>query len=263
MLTTLTMNCFGVPALGTVQRLRALGASLNALDADVITLQEVQAHAFRRLLIKSCTAYPYREYAPFVHAPKGGLLTLSRHPLTEWRFVLYRERGLWYTPALADWILHKGVLITHIRIGELPVVVMNTHLTANYTGDWSRGNRFARHEWEQLAELADLVNEQPPDHLVVVAGDFNVPRGSWLADEFLQRSGLTDPLSGNTRPTYRPMAVMPARYATAIDFNLYRAPQGIQVEAQARFRFEQKHRLADGSQMFLSDHDAVEARLRW
>lgn len=257
----LTLNCFGIPAPSTAGRLLTLSRALEALNADLICLQEVQANPYRRLLIQACSGYPYHAYAPFVHAPKGGLLTLSRHPISQSRFVLYTERGLWYTPALADWILHKGVLITQLQIGAQAVVVMNTHLTANYSGDWSPGNRFARHEWEQLRQLTALVNAQPADSLVLVAGDFNVPRGSWLADQFLNESGLIDPLMGDHRPTFRPMKGLPARYAAAIDYALYRPPREWTVTADSAIRFSEPQPLSGGRTGHLSDHNAIELSL--
>ncbi|MBX3063163.1 MAG: endonuclease/exonuclease/phosphatase family protein [Anaerolineae bacterium] len=248
----------------TYRRLRALGDTLCRLDADVICLQEVQAHPYRRLLVRLCAEqYPHHAFAPFLHAPKGGLLTLSRHPISESRFVLYRERGLWYTPALADWILHKGVLFTHLQYGAFPVTILNTHLTANYSGDWSPRNRFALHEWEQLQQLADLVSTQSADTLVLVMGDFNIPRGSWLSDQFLERSGLIDPLAGDQRPTFRLMPGMPSRYLAAIDFNLYRAPSGLELSVQSDLCFEQKYTLSDGRTAYLSDHIGVELRQTW
>lgn len=242
-----------------------LGSALNDLDADIVCLQEVQTNTYRRLLIETCRTYPYHSYEPFVHAPKGGLLTLSRHPIQRTRFVLYDVRGLWYTPALADWILHKGVLFTHTQIGDLAVTVMNTHLTANYTGDWSRTNMFARQEWGQLQQLAGLVRQEMPDRLVICAGDFNIPRGSWLSDGFLEQSSMIDPLHGDSRATYRPMPGMAARYAAGIDFNLYRALEQMKdtLQADSAFRFDQKVRDSSGRNLYLSDHNAIELRLKW
>ncbi len=268
--TLITLNCFGVPTPFTAQRLRTLGQELNRQGADVVCLQEVQAHAYRRLLIHTCTAYPAHAYEPFFHAPKGGLLTLSRHTFIESRFMLYRERGLWYTPALADWVLHKGILYTRMQVEGVPVMILNTHLTANYSGNWARQNRYARHEWEQLQQLAELVRAQPPECLVVVAGDFNVPRGSWLADEFLSLSGLTDPLAGDTQPTFRPMPGLPARYAAAIDFVLVRAPQAVglnpatnTLRLESHLCFQEKYTLASGTQAHLSDHYGIALEVSW
>ena len=85
-----------------------------------------------------------------------------------------------------------------IQLGELPIVVLNTHLTANYSGDWRSDNRYTRNERCQLEQLAETVRAQSADTLVLVAGDFNIPRGSGLYHEFMQASGLTDPLAGNS-----------------------------------------------------------------
>jgi len=264
----ITLNCFGVPTPATHARLSTLAADLNQRAVDAICFQEVQANIYRRLLIGACTTYPGHAYEPFVHAPKGGLLTLAHTPIESSAFDLYRERGLWYTPALADWILHKGVLITRIKHDGLTVVLLNTHLTANYTGDWKRGNLYARHEWEQLRQLAQIVHAQPPDALIIVAGDFNVPRGSWLADEFIALAGLIDPLAGSTQPTYRPTPPMPARYAAAIDFTLIRLPAQLataqaDLQAEATLIYREKHTLSNGKSAYLSDHCGIKLALTW
>ena len=259
----LTLNCFGVPAPLTRRRLRTLARELDRHDASVVCLQEVQAHAYRQLLVQACATYSANAYTPFVHAPKGGLLTLARLPIDQSYFTLYRERGLWHTPAVADWILHKGVLHTHMRFAGHPIVVLNTHLNANYSGDWRANNRYAQTEHGQLRQLAEIVAAQPPDALVLVAGDFNIPRGSWLYDEFLAASGLIDPLAGDTEPTYRLPPGVPSRYAQPIDFALVRAPQLPRLQVHSRLCFREKLPLIDGRLAYLSDHCGVELRLTW
>ena len=87
------------------------------------------------------------------------------------------------------------------------------------------GNHYTRTQRAQLRQLAEIAGTQPANVLVVVAGDFNIPRGSWLYDEFLSLSGLDDPLMGDPRPTSRPPPIIPKRYALALDFVLMRAPQ--------------------------------------
>lgn len=253
----LTFNCYGVPTPGTSSRLRLLAHHLNDLDMSAVCLQEVQSNRHRRLFERECASYPERAYEPFYHAPKGGLLTMARCPIVDTEFRLYTERGLWYTPALADWILHKGILITRLQWENMPVVLLNTHLTANYMGDWSRKNPFAKHEYNQLRQLAACVREQPDNALVLVCGDFNIPRGSWLYDAFLEESGLTDPLEGNLQSTLRPRSMMPSRYFMSIDYALVRAPDTYGVTVESRFKFEDviPHK---NKQVALSDHYAVE-----
>jgi endonuclease/exonuclease/phosphatase family metal-dependent hydrolase len=258
----LTLNCYGVPALGTSRRLAKLAGILNDEDVSAVCLQEVHTNGYCRQLIDSCERYPFHAYQPFLHAPKGGLLTFTQYPVKRSEFVLYQERGLWYTPALADWILHKGILISHINFGGLPIVLINTHLTANYMGDWSRRNPFARHEHRQLQQLAEQVQAQPHDALVVVCGDFNIPRGSWLYDAFLEATGLYDPLAGNMTPTLRPRPLLPARYFMPIDFVLVRRPDSLDLTMESRIRFEEQVYDA-GGHILLSDHYGIELILNW
>lgn len=261
-LSLLTYNCFGAPGLNTTKRLRLLAHELNREALTIVCLQEVQTHAYRRLLAEACQAkYPHQAYQPFIHAPMGGLLTLSTQSIEQLDYALYRERGLWYTPAVTDWILHKGILTTHLHVHGLPITVLNTHLTANYTGDWSQNNPFARQEHGELMQLAEVVHAQPSDSLVIACGDFNIPRGSWLYHTFLEASGLRDPLAGDARPTFRPHRGMGARYAAPIDFTLVRLPSGKKFSLSSDLRFQNK---VHGSKaLYLSDHNAVELQLTW
>ncbi|MBK8023975.1 MAG: endonuclease/exonuclease/phosphatase family protein [Chloroflexi bacterium] len=204
---TSTLNCFGVPGLKTSARLRYLADALNRSSYAMVCLQEVHTHAYRTLIMQGCrTCYPAQAYQQFIHTPKGGLLTLSHPPIDGHEFILFQNRGLWYTPAVMDWILHKGVLITHTHVEDTPVTVLNTHLTANYTGDGEKQPVRPAGTWRTL-QIADLVNAQPHDHLVVLCGDFNIPRGSWLCDHD-ERNRADRSLAGDTRPTFRPYSGM-------------------------------------------------------
>jgi endonuclease/exonuclease/phosphatase family metal-dependent hydrolase len=259
----LTLNCFGAPGMNATARLRHLAQHLNHADYSIVCLQEVQTHLYRNLLTTACRkSYPAQIYKGFVHAPKGGLLTLSRIPAQRSDFALFRQRGLWYTPAITDWILHKGILSAHFTVGGVPTVVLNTHLTANYTGNWTRQSAFARQEHGELLQIAEMVSAQPADHLVIVCGDFNIPRASWLYDSFMEASGLTDPLAGDERPTFRPHRGMSSKYGAPIDYILYRAPVALDLNVQADLRFEDRLSIA-GRRVYLSDHLGIEARFGW
>ncbi len=259
----LTFNVFGVPAPGTSARLRTLARQVDTEGLTVVCLQEVQANPYRKLLMQATTRYDYAAFEPFVHAPKGGLLTLSREPVLASSFTLYRERGLWYTPALADWILHKGLLITRYRLHGQPIVVINTHLTANYMGNWGRGNAYAEHEHRQLMQLAEVVEAQSRDAIVIVAGDFNVPRGTWLYESFLRESRLIDPLADSIEPTLRKRTGIPDRYFGAIDYVLFRSPLLPGWRTQSRQRFHEPVLLSNGRKEHLSDHLGIEFQMAW
>jgi endonuclease/exonuclease/phosphatase family metal-dependent hydrolase len=258
-----TFNCFGAPTPTTRRRLLALAAELNRREYSAVCLQEVQANIYRRLLIEACTRYPAQAFEPFIHAPKGGLLTQARLPIEQREFTLYRAREIVSPLAAMDLLLHKGVLLTRTTVDGVPVVVLNTHLSANYSVDWSPNNRYARVEHRQLRQLAEIVGAQPTEALVIAAGDFNIPRGSWLYDDFLEQSGMIDPLAGDLRPTHRMPPGIPARLARPIDFALLRLPSLPGLSIQIDLCFDQQLPLAGARRGYLSDHYGLELRIDW
>jgi endonuclease/exonuclease/phosphatase family metal-dependent hydrolase len=143
------------------------------------------------------------------------------------------------------------------------VVVINTHLAANYAANWSYTNVYAKVERAQLRELAAMLQEVPADTLVIVAGDFNVPRGSWLYNELRRAAKLLDPLAAFHEPTYRPMPGMPARAAQALDHILVRVPPTLSATFDAALCFEDPVVLQHGKTGYVSDHLGVRLRIKW
>lgn len=259
----LTFNCFGGLNWTTPRRLRSLGRELEQLKPSVVCLQEVQTNLALRLLLRVSAAYPAHTYLPGLSAPLGALLTLARRPLHSPHFIRYTTQGAWFGPTVMDQLTQKGMLISRIQQGQQPVVVINTHLVANYLANWRPASRAARDQQRQLHQLAATVREQPAEAIVLVAGDFNIPRGSWLYSEFLNRSGLHDPLAGDERPTYRPFPGVPAHYALPIDFIFVRTPPGLTVQTETDFCFTERCAYIGGGQGYLSDHLGVQVTLQW
>ena len=257
-LSLLTLNCFGTPVPRARRRLRALARQLEHSTIQLVCLQEVQLVFFQRLLIQACTSYPFQAYEPHLHSPKGGLVTLSRIPLATQRFETYTEQGRWYLPTAMDRFLRKGMLISSLHWEGAPVVVMNTHVIANYNGDWERQGVFARMQEKQLQQLAEVVAIQPSNALVVVVGDFNIPRGSRLYKNFLQWTGLIDTLAEDQRPTHRPPRGVPAHYSLPIDFVFVRVPQAMSLQIKCDLRFSDKFELSHKYHDYISDHNAIE-----
>jgi endonuclease/exonuclease/phosphatase (EEP) superfamily protein YafD len=257
-LSLLTLNCFGTPVPRARRRLRALARQLEHSTIQLVCLQEVQLVFFQRLLIQACASYPFQAYEPHLHSPKGGLVTLSRMPLVTQSFETYTEQGRWYLPTAMDRFLRKGMLISSLHWEGAPVVVINTHVIANYNGDWERQGVFARMQEKQLLQLAEIVAIQPSNALVVVVGDFNIPRGSRLYKNFLQWTGLIDTLAEDRRPTHRPPRGVPAHYSLPIDFVFVRVPQSLSLEIKCDLRFSDKFELSHKYHDYISDHNAVE-----
>ena len=257
-LSLLTLNCFGTPVPKARRRLRALARQLEHSTIQLVCLQEVQLVFFQRLLIQACASYPFQAFEPHLHSPKGGLVTLSRMHLATQRFETYLEQGRWYLPTAMDRFLRKGMLISSLHWGSTPVVVINTHVIANYNGDWERQGVFARMQEKQLHQLGEIVAIQPSDALVVVVGDFNIPRGSRLYKNFLQGTGLIDTLADDQRPTHRPPRGVPAHYSLPIDFVFVRVPQTMSLQIKCDLRFSDKFELSHKYHDYISDHNAIE-----
>lgn len=257
----LTLNCFGGYLPNTGRRLLALAEELERRDDQVVCLQEIQLNRYVRLLLKSCGSYPYHVYEPYLQCPKGGLLTLGRIPIKSKQFISYEERGLWYTPMIMDKALHKGMLFTNFEWEKVPIMVINTHLLANYIGDWERYGMYARIEEKQLRQVAEIVRAQPAEAIILVVGDFNIPRGSKLYHDFLARSGLEDPLLGDTRPTHRPPWGIPSRYALPLDYVLIRKPAHHTLKIDCDLCLSGKQRLNGRHSDYLSDHNGINIRI--
>jgi endonuclease/exonuclease/phosphatase family metal-dependent hydrolase len=259
------MNCLGlpVPMPGLRRRLGALGRTLAAASADFACLQEVGRWRHLPLLRHDEDRWPHAIALPYPYAPKGGLVTLARMPVATTSFHAFRERGRTASLHATERYQGKGVLAVSLTVEDQPVMVLNTHLSANYRARWSYSDPYAKVERAQLHEITEVLHTIPAETLVLVAGDFNVPRGSWLYDEFMGLNDLHDPLGASTEPTYRPMPGMPARAAQALDHILVRAPTGLVVDAEAELCFRDQVWLAHGALGYLSDHLGVRLTLRW
>jgi hypothetical protein len=257
----LTLNCFGLWLPRTRRRLLALANELEQSSYEVVCLQEIQLHAYRSLLVKGCASYSFSAHEPYVHCPKGGLLTLSQIPITSKSFEPYVERGIWYTPMLLDRLFFKGMLITKLAWNNISMVIINTHLLANFAGDWERHGMYAQVEEKQLRQLAETVQSQTADSVIIVVGDFNIPRGGKLYDDFLAHSGLMDLLAGDTRPTLRLPSGAPSRFALPIDYVLVRIPDKYSFKIDCELCFSETHKINNRYQGYLSDHLGIEIRM--
>ena len=257
----LTLNCFGLWLPSTRRRLIALARELEQSPYQVVCLQEIQLHKYQKLLVEDCTSYSYSFSEPYFHCPKGGLLTLSRLPFANTCFEPYVERGLWYTPMLLDRLFFKGMLTTNLTWNNIPLVIINTHLLANFAGDWERHGMYTRVEEKQLQQLAERVRSQPMDAVIIVVGDFNIPRGSALYRDFLAHTGLTDLLAGDMRPTLRMPLGSASRFSLAIDYILVRIPEKYSFKIDCDLCFSDKYRMGNGYQGYLSDHHGIEIRM--
>lgn len=261
--TLLTLNAFGLPMFLASRRWPRLVRELHKHPVSVLCLQEIQQNHYLRQLLSGLTGYEHFAYHPNRLAPRGGLFTASRLPIERHDFSPYEETGRWLSAAAGDRFLGKGFLVTHLQVGNLPIAILNTHLNANYSGDWSPANGFARVLQDQVKQLAAWVQVQPREALIVICGDFNFPRPSFLYQALMHDTGLVDPLADDPRPTYRPFGGIPAKWALPIDFVLVRPPSHIAVDMKADILPIEDSAALHPRRRFLSDHCALTLHLTW
>ncbi|MFF3617440.1 endonuclease/exonuclease/phosphatase family protein [Streptomyces sp. NPDC002580] len=249
LLTFNTLFTGDVPA-----RLRALGAALDSSDYDVVCLQEVMFRRNVRLIRRAAPSYRHFACSGTVLL-KGGLVLLSRWPISRSRFVRFPVTG----PVRGELVMRKGAQLASVATPDGQLVVVNTHLSANRDDDWSPMNRYMRITDAELTRLAGLIAAIDPSLPVAVAGDLNLPRDAAALTAFVADTGLRDVLAGDTRPTYRPTPRWPS--PPALDHILVRAAAGETLTGGADLVFQDEVTLDDGRQAYLSDHFGVQARL--
>jgi endonuclease/exonuclease/phosphatase family metal-dependent hydrolase len=194
---------------------------LDELDLDVVNLQEVWSPALLRRIRAGLPSLPHVAWRRgILRQPAGGLATLSRLPVAGVRYTTFRRARVgaggprFRLRQRIDAAFH-GVLL--VRLAGSPVVVGNTHLTANRDGDWSAANRHHRFQRAQVDLLRAAVADVGP---AVLTGDFNVTSGSPLYPSIVD--GWRDPFAVSDPATFQQAMLPPDRPASRIDYILVR-----------------------------------------
>jgi hypothetical protein len=187
----------------------------------------------------------------------------SRLPLLGPRFEVYQERGVFLSIGYSDYALYKGILSAAFKVGEQPIIVLTTHLNANYGGNWNPTNPLALLEGLQVKQLVRAIHACPEDALVVVCGDLNFPRDSFLYEQLVTQNNLFDPLANDPRPSYRPFPLVPAKWKVSLDYMLLRQP--LNKHFSIRGDVVEIHDSAKKNpiQRFLTDHNALTVHISW
>jgi len=192
------IRLFGAPLYEDVPHVVAraahLAPALRGVEADIVLLQELVPQRVKvRLAVELGDLYPQSAgIAEDSRFYGTGLLTLSRHPMTDASCTSFApqtlEEGL-FGP--------RGMLACTVDTPDLGRVrVVNLHATAG--GAYRRKRRLCapdrrRAQIEQSIEAAGA----PFDGTVVLAGDFNCdPAADPTTAELLQACGFADAAAG-------------------------------------------------------------------
>jgi endonuclease/exonuclease/phosphatase family metal-dependent hydrolase len=259
----LSLNTFGIPFYLGWERMTRLARELDALPATAVCLQEVQQNAYGPLLERRLTTYPHHIYERHHYAPKGGLAVFSRIPIDQHNFEVYQSRGTLLSISFADWALYKGILTVIYTVDGLPIIVLNTHMNANYSGIWHRSNPLSQIQLYQVQQLTRVIQSLPEEALVIICGDLNFPRASFLYEELVGQNNLVDPMVDDERPTYRPFPLVPAKWKVPLDFALVRQPVHKTFHIHADIIEVEDALKSHPVQRFLTDHNALLLQIKW
>ena len=132
-------------------------------------------------------------------AASGGLLLLSRIPISKIRFEGFRFRGDPERLTQGEYLGAKGFQIAELATAAGPLTVINTHLHASYR----RGSPFLSSaiRTTQLLQIVEALSEV--DGPVVLLGDLNAERGEPDYEVLVGLTGLSDAAYdlGRAQPT--------------------------------------------------------------
>jgi sphingomyelin phosphodiesterase 2 len=260
-LRILSLNTFGAPILSRniSKRFRLIADILSEQDADIICLQEVVLYPHLRLLKSLLTGFPYVHYKKFLYGPKGGIVIFSKYPVAEQIFYDFTDRGSIRNKSFVGQIMRYGVL--GIRLQEVPITVFTTHLTPNMDVDYTHENRYSRFQSSQLFQVAKYLHDEILwKREVIIAGDFNIPADSYLYQDFIQASGLTNIFSHMKDPTYHEAFLPDGKLAHQIDYIFYSGHNYGVKPLHSEYILEHPLR-QNGEEFYLSDHIGLKAQL--
>lgn len=260
--TLITFNAQGVPSFrsSTLFRFRKIGALLNKTDADIINLQEVFTYKQISILKSELTNFQYFVYEKSMLGPKGGLVTFSKKRIKKMYYISYSYpfellfdflKNGWIRVILRNLLSGKGILIS--KTIDDGVYIANTHLIANPTGDWSELGRFSNIYTTCIKTLKGVLVPLKSD-FVLLTGDFNFPKTSYLYTDLISKLNLKDLFEDEESPTFRKEFLPHGVKGSRLDFILMKQNSLHSLSVKKHTLFAKREISIKNNKGFLSDH---------
>jgi len=253
------LNTFGFPLLNfsIKERYKKLAMFLEKENRqiNIINFQEVFTYFTLQILKKELTSYPYIIYKKSFFGPKGGLVCFSKYPIEEFRFIPFPKKIFSLnSPHLLPFLFNNnGFLVLYLSI--IPLVIINTHITSNLKGDWSKQDDLYQQQKNELKTITTFITDFARKKIpVVFSGDFNIPADSNLYKEFVKNLYIKDIFSPIRKATFHQEFLPPKREAQCVDY-IFLICSGKNVQLVKRdYLFNEKVHFSNGQMGYLSDH---------
>ena len=184
-----TLNVWGLPfglARETPGRMRAIGNHFQALEADLIALQEVWTADSREILLDAAheAGFPQTWHRP-QNFGGSGLFLASRWPLESVIFTPFVAAGLPQRIHHADFWGGKGFVQARVQTPAGPIRCVATHLHASYV-EPGAADEYVDVRIAQVTQMARALDghEEP----LILMGDLNLREDE---PEYIVLRGLT------------------------------------------------------------------------
>lgn len=257
----LSMNVADSPVnFGRAKRMGVLGEEVKKLNPDVVFFQEFVSKKSVEALKKAMKGYSF--LGGDSPMENGGLLVASILPyIGKGAFRKFDRQAYWFPLSWSDKYLGKGFFSFSVKAGGRPIHMVDLHTMCNYLQS-DAGERALR---EQLMQLAGYVKKQKGK--LIVSGDFNLVSGTDLYKDFIDSSGLYDPLEKNPPETYNSeeifflvKGISKKLYGgRKLDYTLFKGFKPKDISQRVVFN---RPVFRDGKKMFLSDHYGLFTKVR-
>lgn len=269
-ITVVSFNAFGAPfhaqrviktlfTTHVYKRLFSLSEEMNASDADIIALQEVNTYPQYMYLRYRLINFPYVYYKRYIQGPRGGVVFFSKLPFEKVTYITFDKSGSFMDKSIVASLIKRGLLIG--KVAGIPLEIINTHLTHNVLEDNSEDGKMGSIHTAQLSHIIEYTEGQTlQNKSIILSGDFNIPKSEKLFNEFLIRSQMIDVFHEYTESTYHEEYNYKNKPLGRID-HMFLLPNGNEVSILKKKQlFEEKVLLKNRQEHYLSDHIGLYAQ---
>lgn len=260
MLSLLTFNTLGTPFIAPdiTKRYNIIANQLNKSDYDVVCLQEVLTYYHLFLFKRKLKNFPYLCYQKNPLGPRGGLVIFSKIPFSDKSYFAYSYPKKGFIPWYA-YLAQHGIL--SCSLPSFSLRLSTTHLSSDFVHDLTPKDKFYLYIKSQAEEAAVEFNKMVNKfQSVILAGDFNIAKGSELYQSFVRTTKATDIFKDDNDPTYyndRIPFVFTAVSPNRIDTVFVRSNKQAITTKKTEHIFNEPKTLSNGKKSYLSDHIAL------
>lgn len=259
-ISLLTLNILGLPFKvdSYTLRVQALASYCVKNTIDIVNLQEVVTYAQVYILKKAFKEYNYFVYKKAVIGPKGGLVTVSKVPLTFFDYKPFTKHTLRPSRSMVEGLIQKGMLISQL---DQNVFILNTHLKAALNEDWSQKSRYYSIIESEIKDFHLVLGMFETNKIVICAGDFNTNKVSSLYKKIVGKQEIVDIFQDNQEPSYR-AEFLKHNKSLCIDYILLFGNKDRVQIIKKNYCLKEKVLLKEGKMGYISDHLGLLARFQ-